>query len=115
MTNSSSQVRWGILGTANIARAAFLPGLRQAGGVAAAVAGRDAARTEQYASDNGVERAVTGYQNLLKLVSDAHLQGFYYKPLTDLDTLAKHADGLIGFTGCLASLVPYHLMNDRYD
>ena len=35
-------VRWGIIGTANIARAAFLPGLRQAGGVAAAVAGRDA-------------------------------------------------------------------------
>jgi predicted dehydrogenase len=65
MTNSSSQVRWGILGTANIARAAFLPGLREAGGVAAAVAGRDAARTEQYASDNGVERAVTGYQNLI--------------------------------------------------
>jgi predicted dehydrogenase len=65
MTNSSRQVRWGILGTANIARAAFLPGLRHAGGAAAAVAGRDAARTEQYASDNGVERAVTGYQNLI--------------------------------------------------
>jgi predicted dehydrogenase len=38
---SQDQVRWGIIGTANIARAAFLPGLRQAGGVAAAVAGRD--------------------------------------------------------------------------
>ncbi len=58
---------------------------------------------------------LTGYQNLLKLVSDAHLKGFYYKPRTDLDTLAKHAGGLIGFTGCLASLVPQHLLNDRYD
>ena len=58
---------------------------------------------------------VTGYQNLLKLVSDAHLRGFYYKPRTDLETLAKHASGLIGFTGCLASLVPQRLLENRYD
>jgi predicted dehydrogenase len=57
--------RWGILGTANIARAAFLPGLREAGGTAAAVAGRDAGRAERYASDNGIGRAVAGYQNLI--------------------------------------------------
>ncbi len=63
--NASGEVRWGIIGTANIARGQFLPGLRSAGGVAAAVAGRDAARTEQWASDNGVERAVTGYQALI--------------------------------------------------
>ncbi len=58
---------------------------------------------------------LTGYQNLLKLVSDAHLKGFYYKPRTDIDTLAKYADGLIGFTGCLASLVPQRLLYDRYE
>jgi DNA polymerase III subunit alpha len=58
---------------------------------------------------------LTGYQNLLKLVSDAHLKGFYYKPRTDLDTLAKYSGGLIGFTGCLASLVPQHLLYDRYE
>jgi len=58
---------------------------------------------------------LTGYQNLLKLVSDAHLKGFYYKPRTDIETLAKYANGLIGFTGCLASLVPQHLMYDRYE
>ena len=58
---------------------------------------------------------LTGYQNLLKLVSDAHLKGFYYKPRTDLETLAKYAHGLIGFTGCLASLVPQHLLHDRED
>jgi predicted dehydrogenase len=60
-----SKVRWGILGTANIARAQFLPGLREAGGTAAAVAGRDAGRAEQYARDNGVDRAIGGYQNLI--------------------------------------------------
>ncbi len=58
---------------------------------------------------------LTGYQNLLKLVSDAHLRGFYYKPRTDLETLAKFANGLIGFSGCLASLVPQHLLHDRYE
>jgi len=62
-----------------------------------------------------IARNLEGYQNLLKLVSDAHLKGFYYKPRTDLDTLARHAGGLIGFTGCLASLVPQHLMNDRWE
>ena len=60
-------------------------------------------------------RDLTGYQNLLKLVSDAHLKGFYYKPRTDIETLARHAKGLIGFTGCLASLVPQHLLNNRYE
>jgi DNA polymerase-3 subunit alpha len=59
-------------------------------------------------------RDLTGYQNLLKLVSDAHLKGFYYKPRTDIETLSRHAKGLIGFTGCLASLVPQHLMADNY-
>jgi DNA polymerase III subunit alpha len=58
---------------------------------------------------------LTGYQNLLKLVSDAHLKGFYYKPRTDIETLAKYADGLIGFTGCLAAIIPQHLMHDRYE
>lgn len=56
-----------------------------------------------------------GYQNLLKLVSDAHLKGFYYKPRTDIETLAKYSKGLIGFTGCLAALVPQHLLYDRYE
>jgi DNA polymerase-3 subunit alpha len=60
-----------------------------------------------------IARNLTGYQNLLKLVSDAHLRGFYYKPRTDLETLAKHATGLIGFTGCLASLIPHYLLIDR--
>lgn len=59
-------VRWGILGTANIARSRFLPGLRAAGGgIAYAVAGRDQARTARYAADNGIEQAVVGYETLL--------------------------------------------------
>ncbi len=56
-----------------------------------------------------------GYANLLKLVSDAHLQGFYYKPRTDLDMLAAHAGGLIAFSGCLAALVPQMLLQNRWE
>jgi len=62
-----------------------------------------------------VARSLKGYQNLLKMVSDAHLKGFYYKPRTDLETLAQYSEGLIGFTGCLASVVPHHLMHDRFE
>ena len=61
-----AQVRWGIIGTANIARAVFLPGLRQAGGDAAAVAGREAGRAGQFARDNGIGRGVAGYQALIE-------------------------------------------------
>ncbi len=64
--SAPTTVRWGILGTANIARAQFLPALRQAGGAASAVAGRDAARAETYARENGIDRAITGYQALIE-------------------------------------------------
>ncbi len=58
-------VRWGIIGTAAIARRFFLPAVREAGGEPAAVAGRDAARVAQWAQDNGAGRPVTGYQELI--------------------------------------------------
>src|SRR4249919_1913121 len=58
-------VRWGVIGTASIARRFFLPAVREAGGEAAAVAGRDAERTSRWARDNAVVRAVVGYQDLI--------------------------------------------------
>jgi DNA polymerase-3 subunit alpha len=44
---------------------------------------------------------ITGYQNLVKLVSAAHLEGFHYKPRIDKELLAKHSAGLIGMSACL--------------
>jgi len=59
-------VRWGILGTANIARAVFLPALREAGDAEAAVVGsRTAEIAERFAAENGVTRGVQGYQAIL--------------------------------------------------
>ena len=41
-----------------------------------------------------------------KVVSDAHVDGFYYRPRTDLETLAEFSEGLIGFTGCMQGWIP---------
>jgi DNA polymerase III subunit alpha len=45
----------------------------------------------------------TGYRNLLRLVTDAHLEGFYHRPRIDKELLAERAEGLVGLSGCLAS------------
>lgn len=47
----------------------------------------------------------TGYQNLVRLTTTAHLTGFYYKPRIDLDLLRQYSDGLIGLSACLQGLV----------
>ena len=60
-------------------------------------------------------RNVAGYHNLLKLVSDAHLKGFYYRPRADFETLAKYSEGLVAFSGCLAALIPQRLLQGRYE
>jgi len=43
----------------------------------------------------------TGYRNLVKLISAAHLDGFHYRPRIDKELLAAHSDGLIGMSACL--------------
>ena len=65
MTMTGS-VRWGIVGTAKIARTLFLPSLREAGGEPAAVAARDRDRASAWAAANGVARAIVGYENLIE-------------------------------------------------
>jgi len=50
-----------------------------------------------------------GYQNLLKLVTISHLDGFYYKPRIDLELLEKYHEGLIGMTACLQGEISRNL------
>jgi predicted dehydrogenase len=65
-TITREPVHWGILGTANIARAAFLPALRATGtGVAWAVGGRDRQRTAAFAREQGIHHAYLGYEAVL--------------------------------------------------
>ncbi|HEU5248053.1 MAG TPA: DNA polymerase III subunit alpha [Candidatus Udaeobacter sp.] len=44
----------------------------------------------------------TGYRNLVKLITTAHLDGFHYAPRIDKELLAARSEGLIGLSGCLA-------------
>lgn len=51
-----------------------------------------------------------GYQNLAKLISDAHMRGMYYRPRTDMEHLAAHAHGLIGLSGCINGVASQYLL-----
>ena len=49
---------------------------------------------------------MTGYRNLCRLVTDAHIDGYYYKPRIDREHLAKHSEGLVGLSACLGGEIP---------
>ncbi len=57
----------------------------------------------------------TGWKNLIKLVSKAHLEGYYYKPRMDKDLLREHHEGLIALSACLGGEIAQHLLAGRYD
>ena len=56
-----------------------------------------------------------GYRNLIKVSSNAYLDGFYYKPRVDFDLLEQHREGLIATSGCLGGAVSQRLLADDYD
>src|SRR3989338_11630909 len=55
----------------------------------------------------------TGYKNMMKLVTHANLEGYYYKPRIDMEVLSEHSEGLICLSGCLNGEVPRHLLNNQ--
>ncbi len=57
----------------------------------------------------------TGYQNLCRLVTDAHVDGYYYKPRIDREHLAQHSEGLIGLSACLNGEVARALETDDWE
>jgi DNA polymerase-3 subunit alpha len=57
----------------------------------------------------------TGYRNLVKLISIAHLDGFHYRPRIDKELLAQYSAGLIGLSGCLASEVSSALQANKIE
>jgi DNA polymerase-3 subunit alpha len=56
-----------------------------------------------------------GYRNLLKLVSTAFLEGFYYKPRIDKDLLARHSKGLLAMSACLRGDINETILANRYE
>ncbi len=58
---------------------------------------------------------LTGYKNLMKLVSAGYLEGFYYRPRMDKEILAQYSEGLLCTSACLRGEVAYNIMNGNYD
>ncbi len=56
-----------------------------------------------------------GYRNLVKIVSEASLHGFYYKPRVSKKFLAEHSQGLIALSACLKGEVAENLVEGKYD
>lgn len=53
----------------------------------------------------------TGYLNLMKIVSEGYVNGFYYKPRVDYDVLRKYSEGIIGLSACLGGEVQKKILN----
>jgi DNA polymerase III subunit alpha len=56
-----------------------------------------------------------GYHNLIQLITQAHLEGFYYRPRVDRELLAKYHGGLIALSACLAGEISQHILNHNID
>ncbi len=54
-----------------------------------------------------------GYRNLVKIITKAHLDGFYYKPRIDEDFLKDHSKGLIALSACLKGKIPRLILSDK--
>ena len=57
----------------------------------------------------------TGYRNLIRLSSIAHLEGFFHKPRVDFETLELHHEGLIALSACPKGVVPQAIVGDEGD
>ncbi|MGI1691447.1 DNA polymerase III subunit alpha [Thermoanaerobacter uzonensis] len=58
---------------------------------------------------------MVGYKNLMKIVTVASIEGFYYKPRVDREFLKQHSEGLIALTACLAGEVPSYILRGEYE
>jgi DNA polymerase-3 subunit alpha len=57
----------------------------------------------------------TGYQNLMKMITTAHLDGFYVRPRVDKELLAAHSEGVIALSACLAGEVSQRVVSGDID
>ncbi len=54
-----------------------------------------------------------GYKNLMKIVSTGWVEGFYYKPRVDIETLEQNSEGLIALSGCMFGVISRHFLNSN--
>ena len=109
-----------LYGTVQFVQAATKRGIKPIIGVETYVARRGMGDKEGKADQQPfhlvlLATSATGYRNLCRLVTDAHLDGMYYKPRIDLEHLAKHSEGLIGLSGCLNGEIARALEVDDWE
>ncbi len=56
-----------------------------------------------------------GYHNLIKIVSEAWVDGYYHRPRTDHKSIEKHHKGIIASSACLAGEIPRYIKNGQID
>ena len=109
-----------LYGTVQFVQAATKRGIKPIIGVETYVARRGMGDKEGKADQQPFHLVLlatnaVGYRNLCRLVTDAHLDGMYYKPRIDLDHLAKYSEGLIGLSGCLNGEIARALEVDDWE
>ncbi|MFM2098033.1 MAG: polymerase subunit alpha [Chloroflexota bacterium] len=95
-----------LYGSVEFVQAATKRGIKPIIGVETYVARRGMADREGKADQQPFHLVLlatndVGYKNLCRLVTDAHIDGMYYKPRIDLEHLSRYSEGLVGLSGCL--------------
>jgi len=76
---------------------------------------------KEYGIDNNYNHLIllakdfAGYKNLMKIVSIAHMEGFYYRPRIDFETLSKYTEGIICLSACLVGPITSEILSNNYD
>ncbi len=107
-----------LYGTVEFYKAAKKAGIKPIIGVETYVAPRDRfARdaNERYFHLILLCKNNTGWKNLIKLISAAHLEGYYYKPRIDKELLAQHHEGLIALSACLGGEIAQALLTQGFE
>ncbi|MEX2028554.1 MAG: DNA polymerase III subunit alpha, partial [Candidatus Curtissbacteria bacterium] len=76
------------------------------------LADKEAGKDTGYMHLTVLAKDIDGYRNLMKLVTISHLEGFYYRPRIDKQTLARYSKGLMALSGCSSSEVAKYLIED---
>ena len=88
-------------------------------GVEAYLAARDRHKKQTKQDRSGyhlilLAKNLTGYHNLVRLVSYANIEGYYYKPRIDRELLEQYSEGLIVSSACIGGEIPKLLLNNQY-
>lgn len=82
---------------------------------AAKEAGNEADAGKQYYHMTSLAQNQVGYKNLIKIQSRSWLDNYYYQPMTSLEMLSDHSEGIIATTSCLGGVILQNIMAGKQD